>query len=170
MTRFRSVLRTIMLSGLLGLVAGLLPAAAQEPAPLSTGQTIYVPVYSHVWHGNIVAKRGEPERIDVSTLVSVRNVDPRRPIRIESARYFDNDGKPVRDYLTAPREIPALGTVEYFVEQRDMTGGSGANFLIRWTAPKPANPPMVEAVTVYSRGTQAFAFSSPGRVILVEDE
>lgn len=164
----RSIRQTALWVACLWVLSGA-PAIAQEPPPLSTGQTIYVPVYSHVWHGNIVARRGEAERIDVSTLVSVRNVDPKRAIRIEMVRCFDSQGKPLRDYVAAPQEIPPLGTREYFVEQKDPSGGSGANFLIKWDAPVPANPPLVEAVVVYYRGTQAFAFTSPGRVIRAED-
>lgn len=151
------------------LLATVLPTTAQEPLPRSLGQTIYVPVYSHVWHGNIITRRGEAERIDVSTLVSVRNIDPKRSIRIEVVRYFDSQGKLIRDYITAPQEVPAFGAAEYFVEQMDRSGGSGANFLIKWTAATPANPPLVEAVTVYFHGTRAFAFISPGRVIRTDE-
>ena len=98
------------------LVLGLLAAtamAADVPALLS-GQTLYLPVYSHVYHGD-PGKEGKPAQTLVSTHVSIRNTDPQTPIRLVSARYYDTQGKLVRSYLAAPVTIPPLGTHEIFV-------------------------------------------------------
>ncbi|MBI4366451.1 MAG: DUF3124 domain-containing protein, partial [Deltaproteobacteria bacterium] len=101
--------------------------------------------------------------------VSIRNTDPSHPIRVMSAKYYDTNGKLLREYEQTPRDVPSLGTIEYFVEQRDTTGGSGANFLVRWESGTPINPPIIESVHVYFRGTQAMAFATPGRVIRTHD-
>lgn len=149
---------------LLAFVAGIV-LAADEPALLS-GQTLYLPVYSHVYHGD-PGKGGKPEQTLVSTHVSVRNTDPQTPIRLVSARYYDTRGKLARSYLNAPVTIPALGTHELFVPRTDAAGGSGANFLIVWTAETPANPPIVEALHADIREARTLMFITTGQPIKV---
>ena len=125
-------MRTRIMAALAALlVAG--SAAAQGPAPKSTGQTLYLPVYSHILHGE-VDKAGKPARMLVSVLVSVRNTDPTHAIRLTSAQYYDTDGKRIKEYVTAPRSIAPMGTYELYVPTSDDSGGSGANFLIAWKA------------------------------------
>jgi hypothetical protein len=142
------------------LIAGLmLTASLAEAQERKTGETLYVPIYSHLSHGNLSAS-GTPDRMLLSATVSVRNTDPVYPIRLRFARYYDTDGKLVRDQQAAGRVIPPMATVEYFVEVRDTTGGSGANFLIGWEADAPVSPPLVESVNVSLRGSQSIAFTS----------
>lgn len=135
--------------------------AADEPA-LVTGQTLYLPVYSHVYHGD-PGKDGKPAQTLVSTHVSIRNTDPQVPIRIVSARYYDTFGKLVRSYLGAPVTLPPLGTHEIFVPRTDTAGGSGANFLISWSADAAANPPIVEALHADIREARTLMFITTGQ-------
>lgn len=118
---------------------------AQEARPLSKGQSLYLPIYSHMLYGNISSK-GQPARVLLSAMVSIRNTDARRPLRVLSARYYDTAGRLLREYVPAAQAIPPLGTLELFVELNDESGGSGANFIITWDAAQPANPPLVEAL------------------------
>lgn len=140
------------------------PAAAVDP---SIGQTIYLPVYSHIWHGDLKGD-GSPERLLVSTLISVRNTDPHQTITLRQADYYDTDGKLIRHYADQPKAIGPMATVEYFVNLNDSSGGSGANFLLRWSAARPVSQPVIEAVHAYFRGTQSIGFVTVGRVT-VED-
>lgn len=149
----------IMLIGLIGQMA----SAAAEPVLLS-GQTLYLPVYSHVYHGDL-DNDGKPRETLVSTHVSVRNTDPQIPIRLVSARYYDTQGKLVRSYVNTQLTIPALSTYELFVPRTDTGGGSGANFLIVWTAETPANPPIVEALHADIREARTLMFVTTGQAI-----
>lgn len=145
------------------LLSGTRALAADEPA-LVSGQTLYLPVYSHVYHGD-PGKDGKPAQTLVSTHVSIRNTDPQTPIRLLSARYYDTVGKLVRAYVTAPLTIPPLGTHEVFVPRADTAGGSGANFLIAWSADSPANPPIVEALHADIREARTLMFITTGQPI-----
>lgn len=142
--------------------------AAEDNIDLpSRGQTVYVPVYSTIHHGNLDA-RGKADTELMSVLVSVRNTDPKEAIRIVSAPYYDTDGKLIRDYLSAPRVIPAFGTLELFVEHRETKGGSGANFVIRWEAEKSerlVNPPVIEALHTRFQAGRTLGFISRGKAI-----
>lgn len=154
------MLRALILACLL-LAAG--PGRADEIV-LSTGQTLYLPIYSHVLHGNRVAA-GKPGIYPLSALVSLRNTDPRQPIRLTSARYYDTGGKLLREYLAEPRVLPPLGTLELFLERNDMAGGSGANFIIAWQSDKPVNAPIVEAVHADVTGNRTLSFITSARPI-----
>ena len=149
---------------LLGLLATGV-SAADEPALLS-GQTLYLPVYSHVYHGD-PGRDGKPAQTLVSTHVSIRNTDPQTPIKVVSARYYDTVGKLVRSYVTVPVAIPPFGTHEIFVPRTDTAGGSGANFVISWSAESPANPPIVEALHADIREARTLMFITTGQPIKV---
>ena len=129
-----------------------------------SGQTLYLPVYSHVYHGGL-GKDGKPSQTLVSTHVSIRNTDPQTPISLVSVTYYDTQGKLVRSYLTTQVTIPPLGTHEIFVPRTDTAGGSGANFLIVWTAETPANRPIVEALHADIREARTLMFITTGQPI-----
>jgi hypothetical protein len=121
------------------------PAYAQgAPEPVK-GQLLYLPVYSHILHGD-VDRKGKPEQTLVSALVSIRNADMRRAIRIVAATYYDTDGNKLREYVTSPRVIKPMGTYELYIPRSDSAGGSGANFIVSWQADAPVNPPVVQAL------------------------
>lgn len=132
-------------------------AGAQEARAPSKGQTLYLPVYSHMLYGNL-GKKGTASHVLLSTLVSIRNTDPRRPLRVLSARYYDTAGRLLGERLAQPVLIPPLGTHELFVELNDASGGSGANFLIRWDAEQAINPPLVEGLHANMDGGKAVIF------------
>lgn len=133
---------------------------------LSSGQTLYLPVYSHIWHGDRTGAEGAPLKIQLSALVSLRNTSLKTPIRIISARYYNTEGRLLNEYLIKPAVIKPMGTIELFVERKESEGGSGANFLIQWDAAVPTNPPMVQAVHAEIRsGNHALTFITTGHPI-----
>jgi len=135
----------------------LTAANAQEIRTLSSGQSIYLPIYSHMLYGNL-GKSGRASQVLLSALVSIRNTDARRPLRILSARYYDTHGKLLGERVPAATILPPLGTLELFVELNDASGGSGANFIIKWDSDAPINPPLVEALHANMDGGKAVIF------------
>ncbi|WP_412481075.1 DUF3124 domain-containing protein [Azonexus sp. IMCC34839] len=131
--------------------------AAQEVRPLVKGQTLYLPIYSHMLYGNL-GKAGKASYVLLSALVSIRNTDAKRPLRVLSARYFDTHGKLLGERVPTPVLIPPLGTLELFVELNDASGGSGANFIIKWDAEQTINPPLVESLHANMDGGKAVIF------------
>jgi Protein of unknown function (DUF3124) len=155
----------VKLAGGIALMAAAALAPAQEAPPLSSGQALYLPIYSHLYHGEVNPKTGKPSETLVSTHVSIRNTDMKTAMKITSARYYNTDGKLLREYLPAPRTIPPLGTFELFVPRSDSSGGSGANFIIDWTAERPINAPLVEALHADIREARTLLFVTTGRPI-----
>lgn len=152
------------------------PVAAQAPtsqasevtAPVrSAGQFLYLPVYSNVWHGEL-DRSGRPQKTLVSVLVSIRNADPTRSIRVTSARYHDTAGKMVREYVTAAQTVGPLATLELFVQRTDDSGGSGASFVIAWSAERSVNAPVVEALHMDTPAGRPIVFTTRARPISLD--
>lgn len=140
-------------------------ATAADVLPLSGGQTLYLPIYSHIWHGDRVIQGKYPLKSAVSALVSIRNTSLKTPIRVVSARYFSTEGKLLKQFIASPATIAPMGTYELFVEKQEAEGGSGANFIVQWQADVATNPPVVEAVHADIKGHQTFTFVTTARPI-----
>lgn len=152
---------------LLAAVLFCLPAfaAAQGILPLAAGQSLYLPIYSHLYHGDVQPRTGKPSETLVSTHISIRNTDPTAAMTVVSARYYNTGGKLLREFLPKPQTIPPLGTHELYVPRSDSSGGSGANFIIDWVADKPINPPLVEALHADIREARTLLFITTARPI-----
>ena len=157
--------RVVRLCCGLALVALTWCAVAQETPPLSTGQSLYLPVYSHLYHGEVHPRTGKPSETLVSTHISIRNTDMKTALKLISARYYNTGGVLLREYLPTPQTIAPLGTYELYIPRSDSSGGSGANFIIDWSADKPINPPLVEALHADIREARTLLFVTTARPI-----
>lgn len=140
------------------------PALAAEPLQTSRGQSVYVPVYSHIWHGNLDS-RGKPQTLLLSSMLSIRNTDPYDAMTVRSVRYYDTAGKLLKEYMAQPARLAPMASTDVFLEHKDDQGGTGANFVVQWTAERPISTPIIEVVNAYLFGPQSLAFTSPGKVI-----
>lgn len=126
---------------------------------IATGQTIYVPIYSEIYHHN------RQEIFNLAATLSIRNTDLANSIIITSVRYFDSNGKLIEQYLKQPIQLDALASTEFFVNRNDSRGGIGANFIVEWVSQTEISEPIVEAVMIGTDFQQGISFISPGKVI-----
>lgn len=140
-------------------------SADAEDMSLSKGQMLYLPIYSTIWHGDTHPKKGEPMKSNMSALVSIRNTSMKTQIKVMSARYYNTEGKLIKEFVSIPKSILPLGTLELFIEKSEAEGGSGANFLIQWEAASDTNPPIVEAVHIDNQPSRPYSFVTSARVI-----
>jgi hypothetical protein len=134
--------------------------------PLFASQSLYLPIYSHLYHGDINTRTGKPSETLVSAHISIRNTDPRASLKVTSARYYNTEGALLREFLPQPQTVPPLGTYELYVSRSDASGGSGANFIIEWNAERPINAPLVEALHADIREARTLLFITTARPIL----
>lgn len=139
------------------LVPGAVVASSDNTA--KHGQTVYVPVYSHV----AVGDRAQPYALAIT--LSARNTDRVQSITVISARYFDSKGRMIRNFAEKPVALGPMASVDYFIEESDKSGGSSASFLVEWVANAPVGDPIFEAVMVGTRNQQGVSFTSYGRVV-----
>lgn len=123
------------------------------------GQTIYVPVYSHIY------TRDKSRVINLSATLSIRNTDAQNPISIASVRYYGTNGALVREYLNKAISLAPMASTDFVVAEDDTSGGAGANFIVEWSAGVEVTEPVVEAVMISTAQQQGISFVSAGRVI-----
>lgn len=123
------------------------------------GQTIYVPVYSHIYH------QERQQIFNLAVTLSIRNTDLTNPIIVTSVRYYDSEGKLVKQYLERPIQLDALASTDFVVDRNDTSGGSGANFIVEWVAQKEISEPVIEAIMIGTDFQQGISFTSSGKVI-----
>jgi len=134
-------------------------AFASTESRLSKGQTLYVPVYSNIFSA--------PKKIpyNLATILSIRNTDMSNTISIITVDYFDTKGKLVRKYIQRPITLAPLESTDIYIPEDDTTGGTGANFIVRWNAKNEVNAPIIESVMIGMKSGQGISFISPGQEI-----
>jgi hypothetical protein len=160
MARDRRVKWSVLLLTASAIICLLAPATqAEQQIPLWTGQTVYVPVYSHVYYGD----RQLPFNLSVN--LSLRNTDPVHSITFTSANYYESNGVLIRQYLMKPLIVKPMGSNYLYIKQSDLGGDWGANFVVEWTSKKPVNEPIIEAIMYGALGTHTMTFLSRGKAI-----
>ena len=135
-------------------------SVTSNPITISRGQIIFVPAYSHIYHGN------KQEEFSLSVTLSIRNTSSTDQIVIRSVRYYNSEGKLVKENTEGNLKIAPLATAEFFIPQQDASGGSGANFIVEWVAEtKSITVPIVEAIMISTSFQQGVAFTTFGQVI-----
>lgn len=149
---------------LLPLLAALLfivrPATAEVLAKW-TSQTVYVPVYSHIYADD----RFRDTPFLLTATLSVRNTDPNKPFTLKKVSYYDSKGGLLQQYLDKPMTIDPLGSTRFIVPESETKGGSGAKFLVEWEAETAVIEPIIESVMIGTKMQQGISFISTGRVI-----
>jgi hypothetical protein len=140
-------------------VAQLKTVTLDNTIKIIAGQTVYVPIYSHIYMWE------QTRTTDLTATLSVRNTDLTHPIIISVVNYYDTNGKLVRKYLEQPVELGPLAATDFVINQEDTRGGSGASFIVEWVAQQRVSTPVIEAIMINTSGNQGLSFVSPGRVI-----
>jgi hypothetical protein len=126
---------------------------------LSAGQIVYVSIYSHIYSG----LKARP--FDLAATLSIRNTDINQPVTIFSVKYYDTDGRLLKEYLNEPQQLNALASTRYIIKEGNRAGGSGANFIVKWKSNKKVTLPIIEAIMIGTRSGQGISFVSRGQVI-----
>lgn len=129
---------------------------AQE---LSSGQTLYVPAYSHIYIGH----KSFPYKLSIT--LSIRNIDVKSPLVLTAVDYYDTDGNLARHFLEKPVTVGPMASTRFLVPEQENAGGSGANFIVRWKAEQKINPPIAESIMIGTKSQQGISFSSRGQEI-----
>ena len=160
--KYRNVLLVSIAAFMLSLLSWTFPAeswSSESGIRLSKGQTVYVPAYSNVFTG--------PKKLpfQLATTLSIRSTDLSAAIRISSIDYYDTGGRLIRRYLDKPVSLGPLASTFIHIEERDVSGGFGANFIVRWNSDRIVNAPVIECVMIGATSGQGISFVSPGQEI-----
>ena len=121
--------------------------------------TVYVPIYSDIY------SKSKDSRFLLTATLSIRNTSLVDTIYMNSIDYYDTQGDLVRSYIESTSYLRPMETIDYVIEQDDDTGGSGANFLIIWSARHKNVKPVFQAIHISTNGQQGVSFTTEGKSI-----
>jgi len=159
-TMYGNIWREIVSYGLIITFFLLLPAnQALSEVKRCTGQTVYVPIYSHIYSGD----REKPFLLTAT--LSVRNTDPDKSLTITAIDYYDSDGKLLKKYLQKNLILNPMASTRIIIKESDRSGGSGANFIVEWESKDRITEPLIESIMIGTQIQQGISFTSRGQVI-----
>ncbi|BDD03200.1 DUF3124 domain-containing protein [Aureibacter tunicatorum] len=123
-----------------------------------TEATFYVPAYGHLFH----REGKENQKIQLGILLSIRNTDPFFPIEVKEITYYDSKGKSIKKLIQKKITIDAMSTEEYYIPENDLSGGAGANFIVRLDHEKDSNDPLIQTVMISTKSNQGISFVCDG--------
>ncbi len=122
----------------------------------SIQDTVYVPVYSDIY------SRSRDVRFLLTATLSIRNTSLKDTLIVNTIDYFDTHGELLVSYIDAPISLHPMATIDYVIEEEDETGGSGANFIVVWSAKNKHINPVIQSVMISTSGQQGVAFTTEG--------
>lgn len=128
-------------------------ANINEKDSLEFGKS-YLSIYSQIY------SISEHRRHNLTAMASLRNTSELDTIYILRAKYYDTHGKPVREYFDYPIFLAPMETVEIIIDEIDITGGTGSNFIFEWKIPKNCPTPLFEGVMTSILGQQGLSFTT----------
>jgi hypothetical protein len=118
--------------------------------------SVYVPIYSDIY------SRTQEVRFLLTATLSIRNTSFTDTMIVHTVDYYDSAGKRVKEYLDHPIYVNPMASIDYVIEERDKTGGSGANFIVIWSGRSAQVKPVIEAVMISTNGQQGISFTTEG--------
>jgi len=149
-------LKTLLII-LIMIMMPVIQSVAQEM--LSRGQSIYLPVYSTIYYGD------RHNEFNLTVTVSIRNTNSNNPIKIEYVNYYSTSGKFLKKIINSPIVLKSLESHQILTKESDTSSGVAGNFIIKWSADKEVNPPVVESIMIGTKQQQGISFLSKGIVI-----
>ncbi len=123
------------------------------------GEYVYVPVYSSIYY------RDSTKVYNLTVTLGIRNTDIENDIFIKEINYNNSKGENVKKFLNKPVGVKPLETFDLVIAEDDISGGIGANFIVKWVSQKPVQSPIIEAVMISIRQGVGLSFLETGRVI-----
>jgi hypothetical protein len=122
-------------------------------------ELVYIPIYSDIYY--IDSKH----TFSLTATLSIRNTSFKDSIYVFAIDYYNSGGEKVRRYNESTLLVKPMESVDFVVENKDDTGGVGANFVVEWGATPEAQRPYFQGVMIGTSGQQGISFTTEGIVI-----
>lgn len=129
---------------------------AEDTHLSSKGQTLYLPVVSHVYLGAI------DKPYNLTKTFCFRNRDRKHSLTLVSIEYFDGAGQSLGNVLDKPRTIKPLASLQMPVAspKKDQAKEGSPCLIVSWKSDKPVTPPLVECIMIGATGQQGISFNT----------
>lgn len=119
----------------------------------------YLSVYSQIYSNT------EHKTHNLTSMISMRNTSELDTIYLLRAEYYDTHGKSVRKYFDYPIFLAPMETTEIIIDELDVSGGTGSNFILEWKIPKNCPEPLFEGIMTSTMGQQGLSFTTQAKRI-----
>ena len=116
----------------------------------------YLSIYSQIY------SMSEHRTHNLTAMVSMRNTSDLDTIYILRAEYYDTHGKSIRKYFEKPIFLAPMETTEIIIDEIDISGGTGSNFMFDWKIKKECPEPLFEGVMTSTLSQQGLSFTTQG--------
>lgn len=114
----------------------------------------YLSIYSQIY------SMSEHKTHNLTAMASLRNTSDTDSIYILKAFYYDTHGKLIRKYFDFPIYLAPMETTEIIIDEIDVAGGTGSNFIFEWKIPKNCPEPLFEGIMSSTIGQQGLSFTT----------
>lgn len=114
----------------------------------------YLSVYSQIYSFS------QSKKYNLTGMISLRNTSEADTLYLTKVQYYDTEGNMIRSYFDDPVFLSPMETVEIVINQGDISGGTGSNFIIEWKVPKGSPLPLFEGIMNSMQGTQGISFTT----------
>jgi len=125
---------------------------------LETGKS-YLSIYSQIYN------LSQHKKYNLTAMVSLRNTSEKDTIYLLKADYHGTHGKMIKQYIKKPVYLLPMETLDIVIEESDVSGGTGSNFIFDWKTPKGATEPIFESVMSSTVGSQGLSFTTQAKRI-----
>lgn len=119
----------------------------------------YLSIYSQIY------SISQHKTHNLTAMVSLRNTSDTDTIYLLKAEYFDTHGTHVRTYFNHPIYLAPMETTDIIIDEKDVAGGTGSNFIFEWKIPKNCPEPLFEGVMNSTMGQQGLSFTTQAKRI-----
>lgn len=119
----------------------------------------YLSIYSQIYSSS------EHKTHNLTAMVSLRNTSEKDTIYLLKGEYFDTHGLSLRSYFKHPIYLAPLETTEIIIDEMDVEGGTGSNFIFEWKTPIGCPEPLFEGVMNSTVGQQGLSFTTQSKRI-----
>ncbi len=130
-----------------------------DKADFEHTEQVYIPIYSDIYYLD------SHHTFSLTATLSIRNTSFQDSIYIFSIDYYNSGGEKVRRYNDSTLLVKPMESAEFVVEDKDDTGGVGANFVVEWGAKTGAQRPYFQGIMIGTNGQQGISFTTEGIVI-----
>lgn len=118
----------------------------------------YVPVYSHIFYS-------QDRFLRLAITLSIRNTDLQKDLYIQNIDYYNTEGILVKKYINETHILKPMASIDYVVNLDDMSGGSGANFIVDTASKDNISTPIIQAIMINNSANTNISFVTDGIII-----
>ena len=124
---------------------------------MEINENVYVPAYSDLYY------ESHEKKTFFTVILSLRNISFTDTLYFTHIDYYSSHGKLLRQYIDQVLVLKPMESMEYIVEEAEKEGGTGANFVVSYSAKSNLkNHPFIESIMMGNLDNYRFAFTSPG--------